>query len=158
MLFRSGRLNQLLSINGKRTDDSFHRELGSIMWDNCGMGRTPASLGSALERIPAIREEFWQNLRVSGTTGDLNQTLEKAGRVADFLEFAELMCTDALERNESCGGHFREDHQDDGEAKRNDADYAYVAAWEFKGVGQKPQLHKEALTFEYVKPVQRSYK
>jgi len=152
------KLSQLMNIKGKRTVDSFHRELGDLMWDRCGMGRTAEGLSNALEKIPAIRDEFWKNLTVSGSPGELNQTLEKAGRVADFLEFAELMCTDALERNESCGGHFREEYQDEGEAKRNDAEYSYAAAWEFKGVGQRPVLHKEPLNFEYVKPVQRSYK
>ena len=152
------KLDKLLAIKGKRTVDSFHRQLGDLVWDRCGMGRTPEGLQEALQKIPAIREEFWQNLTVAGSANDLNQSLEKAGRVADFLEFAELMCADALTRNESCGGHFREDHQDDGEAKRNDADYSHVSAWEFAGVGTAPVLHKEPLTFDYVKPVQRSYK
>ena len=152
------KLDKMLSIKGKRTVDSFHRQLGDVVWDRCGMGRTPEGLQEALQKIPAIREEFWQNLNLAGSANDLNQSLEKAGRVADFLEFAELMCTDALTRNESCGGHFREDHQDDGEAKRNDAEYSHVAAWEFAGVGTAPVLHKEPLTFDYVKPVQRSYK
>jgi succinate dehydrogenase / fumarate reductase flavoprotein subunit len=152
------RINKFLNIKGKRTVDSFHRELGNLMWDNCGMARTPNSLQHCLKRIPAIREEFWKNLTVTGSPGELNQVLERAGRVADLLEFAELLALDALDRNESCGGHFREDHQDDGEAKRDDANYQYVAAWEFTGVGSKPALHKEALNFEYVKPTQRSYK
>jgi succinate dehydrogenase / fumarate reductase, flavoprotein subunit len=154
----NGRTQQLLGIQGKRTVDSFHRELGYLMWDKCGMGRNRAGLEEALQRIPAIREEFWKNLTVQGSGGELNQTLEKAGRVADFLEFAELMCTDALEREESCGGHFREEYQDDGEAKRNDADFQYAAAWESNGVGNRPTLHKEPLVFNYVKPVTRSYK
>ncbi|MFN7147087.1 MAG: fumarate reductase/succinate dehydrogenase flavoprotein subunit, partial [Myxococcota bacterium] len=154
----NARTEKFLSIKGKRTVDSFHRELGYLMWDKCGMARNRAGLQEALQKIPAIREEFWQNLTVSGSGFELNQTLEKAGRVADFLEFAELMCTDALQREESCGGHFREEHQDDGEAKRNDADFQYAAAWEFTGVGATPTLHKEPLTFNYVKPVTRSYK
>ncbi len=155
----AGRLAKLLAIKGKRSPDSFHRELGKVMWDNCGMGRNSAGLQKALQRIPEIREEFWKNLSVTGTGDEFNQQLEKAGRVADFLEFGELTCTDALHREESCGGHFREEHQTpDGEAKRDDDKFAYVAAWEWKGVGQKPELNKEPLTFEIVHPTQRSYK
>ncbi len=154
-----GRINQLLSIRGKRTPDSFHRELGSLVWDQCGMGRTKAGLELALQKIPALREEFWSNLLVPGTGQELNQSLEKAGRVADFLEFGELMCRDALHRNESAGGHFREEYQtEDGEAKRNDDEFSYVAAWEYTGDVTKPKLNKEPLTFEYVHPSQRSYK
>jgi succinate dehydrogenase / fumarate reductase flavoprotein subunit len=149
---------RFINMKGKRTVDSFHRELGYLMWDKCGMGRNRAGLEEALQRIPAIREEFWQNLTVLGSSGGLNQTLEKAGRVADFLEFAELMCTDALVREESCGGHFREEYQDEGEAKRNDADFQHASAWQFNGVGTAPTLHKEPLVFNYVKPVTRSYK
>jgi succinate dehydrogenase / fumarate reductase flavoprotein subunit len=153
------RVKQLLGINGKRSPDSFHKELGKLCWDHCGMARDASGLKLALQKIPALREEFWQNLRVLGMGEELNQTLEKAGRVADFLEFAELMCLDALQREESCGGHFRTEHQtEDGEAKRNDEKFTYVAAWEWKGVGQAPALHKEKLDFEYVKPTQRSYK
>jgi succinate dehydrogenase / fumarate reductase flavoprotein subunit len=153
------RVKQLLGINGKRSPDSFHRELGKLCWDNCGMARNAAGLKEALQKIPVLRQEFWQNLRVLGTGEDLNQSLEKAGRVADFLEFAELMCLDALHREESCGGHFRTEHQtEDGEAKRNDEKFTYVAAWQWKGVGAAPELHKERLDFEYVKPSQRSYK
>jgi succinate dehydrogenase / fumarate reductase flavoprotein subunit len=153
------RIKQLLGINGKRSPDSFHRELGKLCWDKCGMARDAAGLKEALQRIPVLRQEFWQNLRVLGTGDDLNQSLEKAGRVADFLEFAELMCLDALHREESCGGHFRLEHQtEDGEAKRNDEKFTYVAAWQWKGVGVAPELHKERLDFEYVKPSQRSYK
>ena len=153
------RIKQLLGINGKRSPDSFHRELGKLCWDKCGMARDAAGLKEALQRIPALRQEFWQNLRVLGTGEELNQSLEKAGRVADFLEFAELMCLDALQREESCGGHFRLEHQtEDGEAKRNDEKFTYVAAWQWKGVGVAPELHKERLDFEYVKPSQRSYK
>jgi succinate dehydrogenase / fumarate reductase flavoprotein subunit len=123
------------------------------------MARNEKGLNYALKRIPELREEFWSNVSVPGTDGGINQSLEKAGRVADFLEFGELMCLDALERDESCGGHFREEHQTpDGEAQRNDEKFSYVAAWEFTGVGQRPNLHKEALTFEYVHPSQRSYK
>jgi succinate dehydrogenase / fumarate reductase, flavoprotein subunit len=151
------RTKKFLSIGGKRTPDSFHRELGQIIWDYCGMARTESGLKTALEKIPALREEFWQNLRVLGTGEGLNQTLEKAGRVADFFELGELMCRDALERAESCGGHFREESQTpDGEAKRNDETYTHVSAWEWKD-GGAPVLHKEALEFEYVKPSQRNY-
>ncbi|MDH3590316.1 MAG: fumarate reductase/succinate dehydrogenase flavoprotein subunit [Planctomycetota bacterium] len=153
------RVDKLLSVNGKRSAASFHRELGHLMWDKCGMTRNAAGLKEALEKIPEIREAFWNDLVVPGTGAQLNQSLEEAGRVADFLEFAELMCVDALERDESCGGHFREEHQtDDGEAVRNDHDYCYVAAWEHKGVGEKPALHKEGLEFESVELATRSYK
>jgi len=151
-------VGRLLAVNGSRTVDSFHRELGKLMWDHCGMARTAAGLRTALERIPALREEFWRDVRVSGGGEELNQALEKAGRVADFLEFAELMCLDALHREESCGGHFREEYQEDGEAKRNDADFAYVAAWEYTGPGSAPRLHKEPLVFENVRLATRSYK
>nr|WP_229805724.1 fumarate reductase/succinate dehydrogenase flavoprotein subunit [Microbispora rosea] len=151
------RIEKLLSVNGNRTADSFHRELGRIMWDNCGMERTEASLRKALERIPELREEFWNNVKVPGDAEGLNQALERAGRVADFLELAELMCIDALHRTESCGGHFRAESQDaDGEALRDDENFAYVAAWEWTPDG--PVLHKEELKYEYVKMTQRSYK
>jgi len=154
-----GRIKRLLSINGTRSPDSFHRELGKLCWDKCGMARDAKGLTEALQKIPALREEFWQNLRVVGSGEELNQTLEKAGRVADFLEFGELMCLDALKREESCGGHFRSEFQtEDGEARRDDEKFTYAAAWEWKGEGQAPVLHKEALEFEYVKPTQRSYK
>jgi succinate dehydrogenase / fumarate reductase flavoprotein subunit len=150
---------KLLSIQGRRTVDSFHRELGRILWEHCGMSRNEKGLKKALEAIPALREEFWKDARVLGRNEELNQSLEKAGRVADFLELAELICLDALQRDESCGGHFREEHQTpEGEAKRDDDKFAFVAAWEHKGTGKKPQLHKEPLKFEYVKPAQRSYK
>lgn len=130
-----------------------------MMWDNCGMSRNETSLRETLSRIPELRDEFWKDMRVTGRGRDLNQTLEKAGRVADFLEFAELMCIDALQRDESCGAHFREEHQtDEGEARRNDEQYAYVAAWEFTGVWSEPKLHKENLVFENVELAQRSYK
>lgn len=153
------RTEKLLAIKGTRSVDSFHRELGLLMWEKCGMARTEAGLKEALERIPKIREEFWKNVRVLGEGQELNQSLEMAGRVADFLEFAELMCTDALHREESCGGHFRVEHQtEDGEAKRNDEKFAYVGAWEFKGVSNKPELHKEELKFEAVHLATRSYK
>jgi succinate dehydrogenase / fumarate reductase flavoprotein subunit len=152
------RTDRLLGIPGKRTVDSFHRELGLLMWEQCGMARTEASLTEALDRIPAIREEFWGNVTVPGTGGELNQSLEKAGRVADFLELAELVCIDALHRRESCGGHFREESQtEDGEALRIDDEFSYVAAWQWGGEG-KPILHKEPLKFDYCHPTQRSYK
>jgi succinate dehydrogenase / fumarate reductase, flavoprotein subunit len=153
------RVDRLLSIRGRRTVDSFHRELGQLVWDYCGMARNDAGLRIALARIPEIREEFWQNVNVLGANEELNQSLEKAGRVADFLEFAELMVTDALHRTESCGGHFREESQtEDGEALRDDERFAYVAAWEYTGVGRPPTLHKEPLSFENVHLAQRSYK
>ncbi len=153
------RTNRLLSIKGKRTVTEFHRELGKVMWDNVGMGRTDASLKQALKRIPEIRNEFWENVNVLGSASELNPALEYAGRVADFLEFAELLAYDALQREESCGGHFREEYQtEDGEALRQDDKFAYVAAWEFKGVDQFPQLHKESLVYEEVHMTQRSYK
>ncbi|MFI5235769.1 MAG: fumarate reductase/succinate dehydrogenase flavoprotein subunit, partial [Gemmatimonadales bacterium] len=153
------RTAKLLAIKGKRTVDSFHKELGHIMWEDCGMGRTRQGLESALKRIPVLREEFWKNVSVPGSGADLNQALEKAGRVADFLELGELICRDALHREESCGGHFREEYQTpEGEAKRDDEHFAYVAAWEYQGEGKSPALNKEPLTFEYVHLAQRSYK
>ncbi|GGO17652.1 succinate dehydrogenase flavoprotein subunit [Microbispora bryophytorum] len=151
------KIDKLLSVNGNRTADSYHRELGRIMWDYCGMERTEESLRKALERIPELREEFWNNVKVPGDPEGLNQALERAGRVADFFELAELMCIDALHRTESCGGHFRAESQDaDGEALRDDENFAYVAAWEWTPEG--PVLHKEELNYEYVKMTQRSYK
>jgi succinate dehydrogenase / fumarate reductase flavoprotein subunit len=153
------RTRALLHIDGERTVDSFHRELGRLMWDNCGMARSDESLRRALAKIPELRDEFHKNVRVLGTEEELNQSLEKAGRVADFLELGELMCTDALHRAESCGGHFRiESQTPDGEAKRDDAKFCYVAAWEWTGPGQAPALHQEPLTFEHVHLAQRSYK
>ncbi|MSP56965.1 MAG: fumarate reductase/succinate dehydrogenase flavoprotein subunit [Myxococcales bacterium] len=152
------RTNTLLNIKGKRTVDSFHRELGLMMWDTCGMARTDEGLSATLKRIPELREEFWKNVTISGSGAELNQSLEKAGRVADFLEFAEVMCLDARTRAESCGGHFRTEFQDQGEAQRNDAEYTHASAWEYTGAGNAPNLHKEPLTFTYVKPVTRSYK
>ncbi len=155
----AGIVKRLLNANGKRTVDSFHRELGHIMWEYCGMARNAAGLQKALELIPELRERFWKEVKVLGTNEELNQSLEKAGRVADFFELAELMCLDALHRNESCGGHFREEYQTaEGEALRDDENFCYVAAWEYKGAGNRPELTKEPLTFEYVKPAQRSYK
>jgi succinate dehydrogenase / fumarate reductase flavoprotein subunit len=152
-------IQKLLSIKGRRTVDSFHRQLGKIVWDYCGMSRTAEGLQHAIGEIRQLRDEYWENVNVPGSSADLNQSLEKANRVADFLELGELMCIDALERNESCGGHFREEYQTpDGEAKRNDELYSYVAAWGYRGYGNEPELHKEPLTFEYVHPSQRSYK
>jgi succinate dehydrogenase / fumarate reductase, flavoprotein subunit len=155
----TAKIKQLLSINGKRTPTSFHRELGLLMWDKVGMSRDDAGLRVALEKIPQIRQEFWENLTVTGESGDLNMALEKALRVADFLEFAEMMTYDALERNESCGGHFRSEYQyPDGEAKRDDDNYCHVAAWEYQGVDKKPIRHVEPLTFVDVPLSVRSYK
>ncbi|GHJ15604.1 fumarate reductase/succinate dehydrogenase flavoprotein subunit [Micromonospora sp. AKA38] len=152
------RIARLLAVDGDRTVDSFHRELGQIMWEHCGMERSDAGLRKAIAEIRALREQFWQRVRVPGDGEGLNQSLEKAGRVADFFELAELMCIDALHREESCGGHFRAEYQTpDGEAQRDDDRFAYVAAWEYTGTGE-PVLHKEDLTFEYVHPSQRSYK
>jgi len=151
-------IKRLMSINGKRTVDDLHRELGKIMWNYVGMSRNAEGLKKAIQMIKELREEFWKNVKIPGDDQDLNQTLERAGRVADFLELGELMAIDALHRNESCGGHFREEYQtEDGEAKRDDENFAYVAAWEFKEVGDWV-LHKEPLVFEYVKPSTRSYK
>jgi succinate dehydrogenase / fumarate reductase flavoprotein subunit len=153
------RIRRMLSIDGKRSPDSFHRELGRIVWDNCGIARNAAGLQKALQLIPALREEFWSNLRIVGGPDQLNQELERAGRVADFFELAELMCLDALERDESCGGHLREEHQTpDGEALRDDANFSFVSAWQWNGAGKAPTLHREPLEFEHVKPSQRSYK
>jgi succinate dehydrogenase / fumarate reductase, flavoprotein subunit len=155
----NARVNKLLSIKGKKTVDSFHKELGKIMWDYCGMARNKAGLEKAIKLIPELREEFWKNVNVLGANEELNQSLEKAGRVADFLEFGELMCRDALNREESCGGHFREEYQTpDGEAKRNDSKFCYVSAWEYKGENQKPVEHKEELVYENIKLAERSYK
>jgi succinate dehydrogenase / fumarate reductase, flavoprotein subunit len=149
----------LLSIKGKRTVDSFHRELGKIVWDYCGMSRTAEGLESAIGQIRTLQEEYWKNVNVPGSGEDLNQSLEKAGRVADFFELAELMCIDALDRNESCGGHFREEYQTpEGEAQRDDEHYSYVSAWDYRGPGNPPTLTKEPLEFHYVHPSQRSYK
>jgi succinate dehydrogenase / fumarate reductase flavoprotein subunit len=150
---------RLLEIKGTRSVDSFHRDLGKLVWEYCGMARTAEGLQHALEKIPELREQFWRDVKVPGTGGELNQSLEKAGRVGDFFELAELMCRDALERNESCGGHFREEYQTpEGEALRNDAEYSYAAAWQYRGEGQSPAMVKEPLHFDYVHPSQRSYK
>jgi succinate dehydrogenase / fumarate reductase flavoprotein subunit len=153
------RMNKLLSIKGRRTVDSIHQELGKLMWNNCGMVRSERCLQRALEQIPGIREEFWHNATILGSEDEINQALEKAGRVADFLELAELMCLDALDREESCGCHFREEFQTpDGEAQRDDEHFCYVAAWRYGGDQRKPVLNKEHLRFEYAAPSQRSYK
>ncbi|CAM2006886.1 fumarate reductase/succinate dehydrogenase flavoprotein subunit [Acanthopleuribacter pedis] len=153
------RITKMMNINGKQTVDDFHKKLGRIMWDNCGMSREAEGLKGAIEQIPKLREEFWNDVSVTGTPGEFNQVLEKAGRVADFLEFGELMCRDALTREESCGGHFREEHQtEENEARRDDENFTHVAAWEHKGDDQEPTRHQEALEFEYVKLTQRSYK
>jgi succinate dehydrogenase / fumarate reductase flavoprotein subunit len=152
-------IHTLLNINGKKTVDQFHKELGKIMWDYCGMSRNAEGLKGAKQKIQELREEYWQNVRVGGSNEELNITLEKATRVADFLELGELMVDDALHREESCGGHFREEYQTpDGEALRNDEKFAYVAAWEYKGPKEQAALHKEDLIFENVKLTQRSYK
>lgn len=164
------RLKSLIEIKGNRPVDSFHRELGLLIWDKCGMARDKAGLEEALEKIPAIRHEFWTNVRIPGSANGLNQELEKAGRVADFIDFAEVLCHDALNREESCGGHFRSEHQffesdpevqsgktQPGEAKRDDQEYQYVAAWEHTAPGEKPVLHKEELVYEEVQPSIRSY-
>jgi len=153
------RTNRLLGAGGRRSPDHFHRELGRIVWEYCGMARNAGGLRRAIGAVAELREQFWNDVRIPGQGEDLNVTLEAAGRVADFLELGELMCRDALERDESCGAHFREEHQtDDGEAKRDDARFSHAAVWEFTGAGNSPRLHKEPLHFEYVKPAQRSYK
>ncbi len=152
------RLDKLIGLKGNKTVDEFHRELGHIMWENVGMSRNAGGLNKALTQIPKLKEEFWNNLKVSGDSNHINAELEKAGRVADFLELGELMAYDALDRKESCGGHFREEYQTaDNEAKRDDENYCYVAAWEYKN-GAKPELHKEPLEFEAVHLSTRSYK
>jgi succinate dehydrogenase / fumarate reductase flavoprotein subunit len=152
-------VKRMLSIKGKRSVESFHRELGLLMWDHCGMARSEKSLTRALNRIPALRQEFWENANVPGDNESLNVSLERAGRVADFLDFGELMCLDALKRNESCGGHFREEYQTpDGEAQRDDEHFAHVAAWEYQGENSAPVRHTEPLIYENVKLATRSYK
>jgi succinate dehydrogenase / fumarate reductase flavoprotein subunit len=153
------RIDKLLSVKGHETPRQLHRRLGQLLWDYVGMSRNEAGLRKALAEIPRLRDEFWQNLSVPGEPNNVNKNLEYAGRVADYLEFAEVLALDALHRTESCGGHFREESQTpEGEAKRDDEHFTYVAAWEFKGVGVTPELHKEPLDFEYVHPSQRSYK
>ena len=148
----------MLSVNGARTVTDFHRELGQLMWHHVGMARNAAGLEAALARVRMLQHEFWQDVHVPGDKNNLNKDLERALRVADFLEFAEMVTVDALHRRESCGGHFREEYQTpDGEAQRDDEHFAYVAAWEFAGVGTDPVLHKEPLAFEFVHPAQRSY-
>ncbi len=155
----SDRIAKLLAVKGKHTADSFHRELGEVMWEYVGMARNAEGLGKALTRIPEIRAAFWKDVMVPGSADGFNPALEKAGRVADFLEFAEILARDALMRDESCGGHFREEHHTpDGEAKRDDENFSFSGVWEYKGPDQEPALHKEPLTFEHVKPTQRSYK
>ena len=147
-----------METKGSRTVESVHKELGRIMWDNCGMSRNKAGLTAAISKIQKLREEFENNIRIPGEAKGVNTELEKAGRVADYIELGELMCRDALSREESCGGHFRDEHQENGEAKRDDDNFAYVAAWEYKGEPRDAVLHKEPLVFDSVKLVQRSYK
>lgn len=155
----NGRIKKLLNINGKRTPDSLHRELGLVMWDHVGMARTKTGLEQAIAKIPEIREEFWNNLKLPGNSNQLNQSLEKALRIAEFMDIAEVMARDALQREESCGGHFREEHQtEEGEAMRRDDDFAFVGAWQWKGENQAPEMHRETLEFDNVKLTQRSYK
>ncbi len=155
----AARTARFLGTKGTRTVDSFHRELGRVMWDYCGMARNEAGLETALQKIPALREQFWREVRVLGAGEELNQSLEKAGRVADFLELGELMCRDALERRESCGGHFREEFQTpEGEALRDDENFTHVAAWQYAGDDETPVRHVEPLEFDYVHLTQRSYK
>jgi succinate dehydrogenase / fumarate reductase flavoprotein subunit len=156
----AARIDRLMSVGarGKRTVESFHKELGHVMWEYCGMARNREGLSKALELIPQLREQFWADARILGERETFNQSLERAGRVADFLEFAELMCLDALEREESCGGHYRTEHQVDGEAKRDDDNFCHVAAWEYKGEGVRPVRNVEPLVFENVKLATRSYK
>ena len=153
------RVQRLIDTKGTRTVDSFHRELGLLIWDKCGMARDKAGLEEAIERIPKLRQEFWTNVKVLGASENINQSLEKAGRVADFLEFGELMCRDALDRNESCGGHFRSEYQTpEGEALRDDENYAHVSAWKYEGEAKEPVRIKEPLVYEQVKLATRSYK
>ncbi|HEX6845383.1 MAG TPA: fumarate reductase/succinate dehydrogenase flavoprotein subunit, partial [Chitinophagaceae bacterium] len=152
------RINRLMNIRGKQTVESFHKRLGKIMWDKCGMARNAEGLKNAITEIQQLKKEFWSDVRIPGEINEMNPELDKAGRVADFIELGELMCIDALNRNESCGGHFREESQTpEGEADRKDQEFAYVAAWEFKGDHQW-EMHKEELTFDVAKPSQRSYK
>lgn len=155
----NARIDKLMSIQGTRTVDSIHKELGHIMWEYCGMAREEAGLKKAIGMIRQLREEFWRNVKVTGTRDDFNQTLERALRLADFLELGELMCIDALHRRESCGGHFRLEHQtEEGEAMRDDENFTYVAAWEWTGENSKPVLHKEPLIYKAIELKQRSYK
>jgi succinate dehydrogenase / fumarate reductase flavoprotein subunit len=152
------RLDRLVNVRGNRSIDSFHKQLGHLMWEDCGMARSKESLGRALKAIPELREQFWRDVTVLGDPAGFNQSLEKAGRVADFLEFAELMCRDALIREESCGGHYRVEHQIDGEAKRDDEHFCHVAVWEHAGDSEAPRRNTEPLVFEHVKLATRSYK
>ncbi len=153
------RIAKLMSApSPTHTADYFHRKLGNIIWKYCGMSRTEEGLKAALQEIPALRKQFWEEVKITGSDAELNQALERAGRVADFFELGELMCIDALRREESAGGHFREEHQAEGEAERNDEEFQYVAAWAFGGDPSKPELHKEPLEFTYVEPSTRSYK
>jgi succinate dehydrogenase / fumarate reductase flavoprotein subunit len=153
------KLEKLLSINGSKTVDQFHKELGNIMWEYCGMSRNEEGLKKAKTAIKDLRDEFWQNVKVVGTNDELNQSLEKANRVSDFLELGELMIDDALDRDESCGGHFREESQtEEGEARRKDDEFSFVSAWEYPGPEKPAILHKEELIFDNVKLTQRSYK
>ncbi|HEY3319934.1 MAG TPA: fumarate reductase/succinate dehydrogenase flavoprotein subunit [Planctomycetota bacterium] len=154
----TARLQKLLALNGKRTVDTFYREMGHIMWNKCGMARNEKGLFEVLQQIPELRAKFWREARMVGEQNELNDVLERSGRIADFLEFSELVAMDALERRESCGAHFREEYQEDGEAKRNDADFSHVSTWQYRGPEQTPVLHKEPLVFEHVKPVKRVYK
>ncbi|MCB0038646.1 MAG: fumarate reductase/succinate dehydrogenase flavoprotein subunit, partial [Caldilinea sp.] len=154
-----GITKRLMSVKGTKSVDHYQREHGKIVWDYCGMSRTAEGLEKALTLIPELEADFWENVRVTGTEGEINQELEKAGRLVDYFGIGKLMCLDALERNESCGGHFREEYQTpEGEALRNDEEYSYVAAWQYAGDDQTPLLHKEQLTFETVKLATRSYK
>jgi len=152
-------INRWLSVGGTKSPEHYHRELGKLVWDYCGMAREKNGLEKAISEIPALREEFEKNVRVLGNDEGVNQSLEKVGRVADFFELGELMCRDALMREESCGGHFRVEHQtDEGEAQRDDENFSFVGAWEYTGKGNTPNLHREDLVFEFVKPSVRSYK
>ena len=158
MLFDLERQAKLMAVKGKKTVDDFHKQLGKIMWEYCGMARSAEGLTKARKLIQDLRKEFWSDVRVPGTLNEFNPEFDKAGRVADFIELGELMVIDALNRNESCGGHFRVESQENGEAKRDDENYAYVAAWEFTGVDSEPVLHKEELKYENIKLQVRSYK
>jgi len=153
------KIDKLFAIQGRRTPRSFHRELGKLVWEYCGMARDKAGLTKVLKMIPELRAEFWENLNITGGPNELNPSFEHASRVADFMEFAELLCLDALKRDESCGGHFRTEHQtSDGEARRDDKKFAFVSAWEYQGASKRPALNKEPLVYEEVKMTQRSYK
>jgi succinate dehydrogenase / fumarate reductase flavoprotein subunit len=153
------KIDKLMRVGGKRTVDSFHRELGKVMWDDCGMARSAESLNRAIGRIQSLRNEYWRDVNITGSPGEPNNVIERAGRVADFMEFAEVLCRDALTRNESCGGHFRVEYQTaDGEAKRDDANFAHAAVWEYRGADAEAARHEEPLVFEELQPAERSYK